>query len=36
MRLSDPGFTKLYIEARLETLRGGRAKRRIRHLARQN
>jgi hypothetical protein len=36
MRLSDPGFTKIYIESRLETLRGGRPKRRDRHVARQN
>lgn len=36
MRLSDPGFTKLYIEARIEALRGGRPKRRDRHVARPN
>ena len=36
MRLSDPGFSKLYIEARLEALRGGRPIRRGRHVARPN
>jgi len=36
MRLSDPGFSKIYVEARLEALRGGRPKRRGRHVARPN
>jgi hypothetical protein len=36
MRLSDPGFTKFYVEARLEALRGGRPKRRGRHVVRSN
>jgi len=36
MRLSDPGFTKIYIDSRLEVLRGGRPKRHGRHVARPN
>jgi hypothetical protein len=36
MRLSDPGFEKLYIAARIEALRGGRPLRRDRRVARPN
>ena len=33
MRLSDPTFTKVFVEARLEALRGGRPLRRGRRNA---
>jgi hypothetical protein len=36
MRLSDPQFTKIMLEARIATLRGGRPVRDGRHTARQN
>jgi hypothetical protein len=36
MRLSDPGFQKLYVSARIEALRGGRPLRRGRRLVRSN
>jgi hypothetical protein len=36
MRLSDPGFEKLYISARIEALRGGRPLRPRRRLVRGN
>jgi hypothetical protein len=36
MRLSDPAFTKMYVQARLEALRGGRPIRRGRRVIRSN
>jgi hypothetical protein len=36
MRLSDPGFEKIYVQARLEALRGGRPLWRRRRLPRTN
>jgi hypothetical protein len=36
MRLSDPGFQKMYVQARIEALRGGRPLRYGRRVARPN
>jgi len=36
MRLSDPGFEKYYVQARLEALRGGKPLRRGRRPIRAN
>ena len=36
MRLSDPGFEKFYVQAKLEALRGGRPLPRNRRVARSN
>jgi hypothetical protein len=35
-RLSDPVFAKLYVDARIQTLRGGRPLRRGRRVVRPN
>jgi len=36
MRLSDPTFARIYVDARLEALRGGRPVRRGRRVVRSN
>jgi hypothetical protein len=36
MRMSDPQFTQLLVEARIEALRGGRPPRRGRRVVRGN
>jgi hypothetical protein len=36
MRLSDPTFEKIYVQDKLEVLRGGRPLRRGRRVARPN
>ena len=36
MRLSDPAFEKYYVQARLETLRGGKPLWRRRRIPRSN
>jgi hypothetical protein len=36
MRISDPNFTHVLVDARIETLRGGRPPRRGRRVVRSN